>query len=367
MSQRILYGLAWALCAALLLAAGFAAVVIAGAAIAVAHAAPGIPFRLPTAFAVYGAVVMLKGLLPALLLALALWALLDRVARLRDRGPIAVALGLFATATLGSVAAAGLLLPLPTRAIGAVHYTGVENFLRTCAEMAVPVALSAWLPRALLPHSRRALALVSAAIVVAFVAGGVWVARLVPQRAPAAESAPPAAAPQPPPTAAPPAPDAAASLAALGIAPRDFDPAANESPVQPLELGWEEIQRRQQLAERLRALIEAGPDAAGHPVVDGGLLAEGEPVPVYRDGGLAGIALHNLPPDGFYTRLGLREGDVVGSVNGVRFDEPEVAGALLGALIGGSPLELEVERSDGTTQRIAVPSERVVEGLRALE
>jgi hypothetical protein len=367
MSQRVLYGLAWVLCAALLLAAGFAAFVIAGAMIAAAHAAQGGAVGIPTVFAVYGAVVLLKGLLPALLLALALWALLDRFARLRDRGRIAVVLGLVATATLGSVAAAGLLLPLPTRAIGSVHYTGVANFLRTCAEMAIPVALAAWLPRALLPQSRRALALVSACVVIVFAAGGIWVGRLLPHAPPAAESISPTAAPQPPPGASPVIPDAAASLAVAPIPPREADPAVNASPVEPLELGWEEIQRRQQMATRLRALIEAGPNATGRPAVDGGLLAEGEPVPVYRDGDLAGIALRNLPPDGFYARLGLREGDVVGSVNGVRFDAPEVASTVLGAVIGGSPLELDVERSDGTRQRIAVPSERVVEGLRALE
>jgi hypothetical protein len=69
------------------------------------------------------------------------------------------------------------------------------------------------------------------------------------------------------------------------------------------------------MAERLRALIEKGPDAKG-AVADGGLLAEGKPEPVYRDGELAGIALRNVPPDSFYAGLGLREGDVVSSING---------------------------------------------------
>ena len=363
---RSLYGVAWALSAAVLLGGGFVAFAVLGAVIALSRAGPGAAAGVANAFGIYAVVVLLKGLLPALARALLVWARVDRAARLRDRGRIAAALGLLVAATLGSVAAAGLLLPLPTRVLGSVHYTGVGNFLRTCAEMAVPVALSLWIPRALLPASRRGLVLVLTGIAAVFVAGGASIAHFARPSEPPVDTTPPAAA-QPPAQA--PESSAEGAVAGEAIPQTPIDPAGagaqNSDGPQSSELGWEEIQRRQQMAERIRKLIAAGPDAAGPPMASG-LLAEGSPVPVYRDGALAGVALQNVPPDGFYARLGLREGDVVASINGVPFDAPDVGGALLGALLGSSEVQLTVER-DGAEQQLPVSRESLLAGLSELE
>jgi len=278
------------------------------------------------------------------------------------------------------VAAAGLM-PLPMPGLPSVTFTGTGNFLRTCAEMAVPVALAAWLPRMILSRLRRHLALVLAGLLVVFIAGGASMTRLARLRATEAH---PVAAPQPGPVrdaASPLGPHPGAPLAApvpIDDAARiqrllpDLDLAALEAAVAAAadaeleDPGWEEIERRRQTAERLREWIAAGPRATG-PALFGGLLAEGETVPVYADGELRGIELQNVRPDGFYARLGLREGDLVESINGVTFDAPDASGALLRELARSPQIELSVERSDGTPERITVPRQQLLDGLQALE
>jgi hypothetical protein len=128
----------------------------------------------------------------------------------------------------------------------------------------------------------------------------------------------------------------------------------------------EEIERRRAMAARLRARIEAG----HHEVPEGdygGLLGDAEPVPIYRDGALAGIELRDVAPDGFYARLGLREGDLVRSLNGIPFDTPGLVGELIPSLLQSDRVEMDLERADGRADQISVPRDRVFEALEALE
>jgi hypothetical protein len=302
-SERIPYAVAWALCSLLLLSLGFVTVV----ALAAVVAARGDPAHAPqalVAFGVYAKVVLAKGLLPALAIALALWAWLDRGGRLAQRGWRVRALGLLAAATLGSVAAAGLLLPLSIPGLPPVRFTGAANFVRTCLEMAVPVALAAWLPQWILPRVRRHASLLLAGLLVVFLAGGASVARLA--RSTAGRAAPPADVP--------------------------------------------------------REQIEPG-DLA---IVDR-LLAEGDPMPVYADGALMAMELRSVRPGGLYARIGLRNGDRVGAIGGVALGSPGLAGALQRALRESREIELSVERSDGTPARITVSSDELLGALGASE
>jgi type II secretion system protein C len=431
-SDRISYAAAWALCSALLLSLGFLAVVALGAVIA-ARGDPAHASQTLVAFGIYLKVVLAKGLLPALLVALALWAWLDRGGRLARRGWRWSALGLLAAATLGSVAAAAGLMPLPVPGLPPVRFTGTANFLRTCAEMAVPVAIAAWIPQTILPRLRRHAPLLLAGLLVVFLAGGASVARFV--RSAPARLPPPAAAPAHPeqaPPAAPPRetiPDQGAipvselplQLLATSVAPEptrsvafvadteravpqlmregdafEFHPEArltriestralidNEGRTEMLELNpdtslfrdlrtpaqelsREEIESRRDMAKRIRERIEAGPQATEMALV-GGLLAEGDPVPVYSDGALTSVELQNVRPDGLYARMGLRDGDRVGAINGVALGSPEVGSALLRALTEAPEIELSVERSDGTPTQIKVPREKLLEELLTLE
>jgi type II secretory pathway component PulC len=63
-------------------------------------------------------------------------------------------------------------------------------------------------------------------------------------------------------------------------------------------------------------------------------------------------------------RLGLREGDLVRSINGIGLAD---GGALLQEIARSPAVELSVERSDGTQDRISVPREQLFESLSGLE
>jgi hypothetical protein len=165
-----------------------------------------------------------------------------------------------------------------------------------------------------------------------------------------AQPAPALTAPQPTPEPAPPAAKPPREMRRLEPAPEADHP------------GWEEIERRHTQAARIRRLIEAGPDATG-PATGGGLLAEGDPHPVYENGELRGVELNNLKPDGLYVRLGLREGDLVQSVNGIGLED----GAAVVEEVATAPaLDVAVERTDGTQDHIAVLREQILEALAAL-
>jgi hypothetical protein len=56
---------------------------------------------------------------------------------------------------------------------------------------------------------------------------------------------------------------------------------------------------------------------------------------------------------------------VVESVNGVPFDSPGAATAMMGALVSSSQIELAITRGNGSVQ-LAVPRETVLRELNAL-
>lgn len=141
-------------------------------------------------------------------------------------------------------------------------------------------------------------------------------------------------------------------------------PAGERASVDDVARG--EIERRRAMLARLQARIEAGRFEI--PQGDeGGLLDDAEPVPIHRDGVLTGIELRDVEPEGFYARLGLRDGDRIQSLNGIRFDTPGFAGALVPSLLQSDRLEVEVERADGRSHPIFVPRDRVFEWLEAME
>ena len=434
MSARVRTAALWLCCSALLLSAGFLAVVALGLEIATARSEPAAAASLQAIFGVYASVVLIKGLLPALALTLALWAGLDHRWQISLRGARVTALAVLVAAALGSVIAAATLLPLRVPGLPAVHFNGIGNFLRTCAEMAGPVALAAWLPSWILPRLRRHRALVLAGMLVVLMAGSSSLARFgrrpapvpAPQPAPAHEV--PAA-----PTHAPTASEGAQTSAGIPISALPLQLLAtavgatpdqsvaliadiervvphlmregnafgrypgvrltsiaaslvlidNQGRTERLELNpdlsalrpasapaaepsREELERRRALAQRVRERIAAGPHASEVVMADG-LFAEGEPVPIYEAGEFAGIELRNLRPDGLYAQIGLRDGDRVAAINGVSLAAPDASGAILHALAQSPQVELSVEHSDGSPDKLTVPRDRLFEALQALD
>jgi hypothetical protein len=154
--RAVLAGLVWWASASLLLCVGFLAVVYAVSLQAVAAAEPESVRQVQLGLVIYARVVLLKGLLPQLLLALGLFALLDRAFALGARGSLAVAAGVVVAAAAASLVVAPTLLRLELPALPPVRYRGPWNFLRTCAEMTAAVAVAALIPRLALTRLWRA-------------------------------------------------------------------------------------------------------------------------------------------------------------------------------------------------------------------
>jgi hypothetical protein len=199
-----------------------------------------------------------------------------------------------------------------------------------------------------------AAALASVGVVAAWVSLVSWPQLRAPQESRVVASPPnPSAANEPTRALAPPS-----QAAPAASEPRRLEPDREAEDPDP-----EEIERRRAAAARIRKLIEAGPNATGPPV-GGGVLAEGDPHPVYENGELLGVELQNLRPDGLYAHLGLRDGDLVRSINGVGLAE---SGALLQEIAGSQAIELSVEHEDGTQDLISVPIEQILEELKILD
>ena len=364
-ARKVLGAAAWTASAAALLAIGFLAWVNLGAWIAT-RAQPDAALQVRTAFELYAYLVLFKALLPALLVALALWPLLDWSGWFSRRGRPGLALGLALAATLGSVVVAAALMPVTALGLPTVQFTGPVNFVRTCLELAAAVTLAAWIPRSVRP---RTAALAAASLIVVFVAGGAALIRwprtqappATPNAGPSVPTVPDAAAPTPGPSASP---EVAVPLEPDRVASSDPAPGVGGPDA-------EEIARRREMASRIRKLIAEGKDAL-EPPVTGGVLAEGDPSPVYENGELLGVELQNLRPGGFYARLGLRDGDLVQSINGVGLQsindmELDASGKLLEEFVSSPRVELQVERSDGTQGVIAVTREEIIQRLIQLE
>jgi type II secretory pathway component PulC len=238
----------------------------------------------------------------------------------------------------------------------------------------VPVAPADWISQTIVPMLRRHASLLLAGALVVFLAGGASVARLVRN------------APRPkPPTTRPSAPvpvEAAIPVSELPL--RLLATSVAAEPIRSIAFvadtgrGAPQLLRegdafafhprvRLTRVEPTRALIdnqgrtemlELDPDASLW-------RADGDPVPVYSDGAPTGVELHHVRPGGLYARIGLREGDRVGAINGVALSSSEAGSALLRALTESPEIELTVERSDGTPTRITVPREKLPDELRA--
>ncbi len=110
---------------------------------------------------------------------------------------------------------------------------------------------------------------------------------------------------------------------------------------------------------------KSAPPGALDPV--GGSLDEGELSPVYEDGELIGIELEDIRDGGLYEQVGLRNGDLVTSVNGVPLGEPTAAAEVLAELALSGRLTVEVEHEDGTHELLSVPTSELGEVFRGLE
>lgn len=140
-------GARWALAATGLLAAGFLAYVYLASLVAAGHLEQAETARTQRALVMYARVVLVKGLLPQLWIALALWPVLGRALARRLRGRAGEALGLLACATLAGLVVLPTLLVADLPGLPAVRFRDLGNAAATLAETTAAVAAALWLAR----------------------------------------------------------------------------------------------------------------------------------------------------------------------------------------------------------------------------
>lgn len=75
------------------------------------------------------------------------------------------------------------------------------------------------------------------------------------------------------------------------------------------------------------------------------LLTEARLLPVIKDGRQEGFSISEVVPDGMYHSLGLRNGDTLLKINGLKISNPEVAIQAMSALKGMNSIDLDIIRN----------------------
>jgi type II secretory pathway component PulC len=146
-------------------------------------------------------------------------------------------------------------------------------------------------------------------------------------------------------------------------------PAPPEPP--PFDIGDEERIRRRVLATRIRELTDHGLERREATTEERpriGLLAEGTITPVYDDADdLLGVQIVNIEEGGIYDRIGVKEGDVLTSVNGIAFGEPAAATLVMAELSFSDEIEVGVTRPDGSAETLTMPTAELLKYLEEFE
>jgi type II secretory pathway component PulC len=150
---------------------------------------------------------------------------------------------------------------------------------------------------------------------------------------------------------------------------RSDAPAPPDPP--PFDIGDEERIRRRVLATRIRELTDRGLERDEAPTDERpriGLLAEGSITPVYDEqDALVGVQIGDIEEGGIYDRIGVQDGDVLTSVNGIPFAEPAAAASVVAEVALSDEIEVGVTRPDGSAEMLTMPTAELREYLAELE
>ena len=81
------------------------------------------------------------------------------------------------------------------------------------------------------------------------------------------------------------------------------------------------------------------------------LLEQAKITPKWEDGVMQGMELHEIVPGSFYDKLGLEDGDVIQSFNGIKLDSPAAGAQVLSQFAEADQFDLEL--SDGTVKTVS--------------
>ncbi|WP_147470302.1 type II secretion system protein GspC [Corallococcus sp. AB049A] len=109
-----------------------------------------------------------------------------------------------------------------------------------------------------------------------------------------------------------------------------------------------------------RGIRETGPDTRIVPREDvtealthlPELSMQARVVPAFKDGRPVGFKLFSIREDSFYSRLGLRNGDVLQRINGLDLDSPDKALEAFTKLRDARRIELQIERGGAPVRKV---------------
>jgi general secretion pathway protein C len=96
------------------------------------------------------------------------------------------------------------------------------------------------------------------------------------------------------------------------------------------------------------------------------LFSQARILPKYENGSMVGIELSKIKDDSLYQKVGLQDGDILTSVNGVSIDNPSATAEVIRNLQGAEELILERRRADGSQDTITVDAS-ILQEYGALE
>ena len=82
------------------------------------------------------------------------------------------------------------------------------------------------------------------------------------------------------------------------------------------------------------------------------IFSDARILPKISAGKMAGLELSQIKPDSFFEKIGLKNGDVVTSVNGLLVDDPSAQRQLIEAFTSAEELVADVTSADGTTRQV---------------
>lgn len=93
------------------------------------------------------------------------------------------------------------------------------------------------------------------------------------------------------------------------------------------------------------------------------IFSQAQILPKYEDGEMIGIQLNKIKADSLYEKIGLVDGDIITTLNGIDINNPAASAKILGELTGAEELVLTKLGADGSEEQLTVGADQLSEML----
>jgi general secretion pathway protein C len=128
---------------------------------------------------------------------------------------------------------------------------------------------------------------------------------------------------------------------------RDVDDAGPEALIAPPSGGGGSVQRLAN--DRFAVAREDFQDVANNPAQ---LFSQARILPKYVEGEMVGVQLNSIKPGSVFEEMGIRDGDTITELNGIRISSQQDSAKVLRELSGAGEVRATVQRPDGSTQQL---------------